>query len=393
MLPAYYAEAFRENLATRILPTLESVEELYGQNDDQYCFRNVIVGPAEQCARTWDSWLHQGIFKAGKEKSVGVLRTIYHYGGREFERWALMGAIDVLQSAVYIHEDVYPDRVRNTQIRSLESQADLSPIMLGYNEKIRTKITSKLAELVAGVDPIFDYEIPGGSRAGDEKATSHQFWNLTEGYEALLVFFDAEPLYLLDGHHRYQAAIDAAKQRKNDNRLLSVLTSMGDPDLLIHPFHRIASYEPWINPDNLFHALISVGCTVEEFANVNPLHVEAMLDGLQDNQCFVLPAQVAGLYQITFPSKKSAYYLDQLVVENLENDLFSKVRGISVNPVLTVHSCLEQLASAQAQAAFFLPPLRAEQVREVATQGLRLPRKSTRFYPKPPLGLAARIWE
>jgi len=46
------------------------------------------------------------------------------------------------------------------------------------------------------------------------------------------------------------------------------------------------------------------------------------------------------------------------------------------------------VAQQQAQACFFLNPVRIEQVREIAFQGQVLPQKSTDFYPKLLSGLA-----
>ncbi len=49
---------------------------------------------------------------------------------------------------------------------------------------------------------------------------------------------------------------------------------------------------------------------------------------------------------------------------------------------------LEALDRGKVDLAFLLNPTRIEHVQEVATSGLIMPRKSTYFYPKVPVGLA-----
>lgn len=381
---SYYSPANRNGIEHKVLPTLESVEELYGDSTDEFAFRNVIVGAANECAVTWQSWLAQKIFVSDEQEGVYVLRTDYHYEAKKFERWALFGAIDVAEEKLFVHEDVYPDRVRNTQLRAQASQADLSPIMLGYNESIRETIKRAIQNSIATDKPVLSYTLTDG--------TGHTLWRIDRNYKAILDLLSEEDLFLLDGHHRYQSAIDNYRAGIGDGRLLAFLTSMGEPDLLIHPFHRAAIYEPWINPAILFEAIESAHCQATLQKDISPTQIPALIASLAKNQCFVLPAQDARVFKVTFPEKKSSNYLDKLVVENIENSLFSKYPGMTVNPALTVHSCLQLLANAQAQAAFFLPPVTADEVRAVAHQGLRLPRKSTRFFPKPPLGLIARVW-
>ncbi len=48
---------------------------------------------------------------------------------------------------------------------------------------------------------------------------------------------------------------------------------------------------------------------------------------------------------------------------------------------------LQALEDGRVQLALLLNPTRIDQVREVASAGLTMPRKSTYFYPKVPVGL------
>jgi uncharacterized protein (DUF1015 family) len=76
----------------------------------------------------------------------------------------------------------------------------------------------------------------------------------------------------------------------------------------------------------------------------------------------------------------------------LDYGVLSQYSEAACLPVARVEPVLEQLAVDQAQAAFFLPPVRPSEVRAIALSQLRMPRKSTRFVPKPALGLICRPW-
>lgn len=76
----------------------------------------------------------------------------------------------------------------------------------------------------------------------------------------------------------------------------------------------------------------------------------------------------------------------------LDTGVLAEHPQATVMPVPSHELALQQLALDQAQAAFFLPASSPAQVRSVALSKLRMPRKSTRFVPKPALGLLCRPW-
>ncbi len=88
--------------------------------------------------------------------------------------------------------------------------------------------------------------------------------------------------------------------------------------------------------------------------------------------------------------------LTKLDVVALNFLIFEKVMGLSSKEQddeeifqysSTVTGALEAIDKGKVDLAFLLNPTRIEHVQEVATSGLIMPRKSTYFYPKVPVGL------
>ena len=88
--------------------------------------------------------------------------------------------------------------------------------------------------------------------------------------------------------------------------------------------------------------------------------------------------------------------LTKLDVVALNFLIFEKVMGLSSKEQddeetfqysSTVAGALEAMEKGKVNLAFLLNPTRIEHVQEVASSGLIMPRKSTYFYPKVPVGL------
>jgi hypothetical protein len=207
--------------------------------------------------------------------------------------------------------------------------------------------------------------------------------------------FEGTPLFLLDGHHRLAAARENYRLGMSDGRILACVCSMARSDTLILPIHRTVNYERWTLPEALAADLARAGSKVRELPG---LRVNAIHDFLETHVsdgpfCVVQHSYATRPSLVELPRLGTLPpQLAGLSVAALDNGVMAEHPQATVMPVPGVDLALQQLAMDQAQAAFFLPASTPAQVRAIALSRLRMPRKSTRFVPKPSLGLLCRPW-
>jgi uncharacterized protein (DUF1015 family) len=230
------------------------------------------------------------------------------------------------------------------------------------------------------------------------------------------------PLFVADGHHRYETSLayqawmqeryPNASPRASFNYIMIYLSNMLDPDLLIRPAHRLLNIRRLQNfSEETLLTKLPEFFEVEPFpltaapiqANAKSLETALQQSG-QDGtgmavitpskKAFILklkPGVMTGALTAKMPSA-----LTKLDVVALNFLIFEKVMGLSSKEQddeeifqysSTVTGALEAIDKGKVDLAFLLNPTRIEHVQEVATSGLIMPRKSTYFYPKVPVGL------
>jgi uncharacterized protein (DUF1015 family) len=206
------------------------------------------------------------------------------------------------------------------------------------------------------------------------------------------------PLYIADGHHRYETAVGYARAHPEAGRILALVVSATDPGLTILPTHRIifgASPDP--------ARLIAVWRHRFDVGRVAPCadRLERLAElGRERTACVVA---FPGAYDLTLVLKSDAA-LDAVpelgatpAVRALD---IARVEALVVRVILDTgtttpmlsytadpHAAFAAVRNGGAAAAVFLNPTRVEQVFAVADSGDVMPPKSTYFVPKVPSGL------
>lgn len=230
------------------------------------------------------------------------------------------------------------------------------------------------------------------------------------------------PLFIADGHHRYETSLNFQKLMKERypqaspeapfNYTLMYLSNMFDPDLVILMAHRLLGgprlkqmEESWVMGRLKEYFEIVALPAAHEFG-------EAYEDFLQQTLAEV-PAGETAFVVLGFGRKAWRLImrpgvrqkvlarqmhpaLAQLDVAVLNYLIFEKLLGLDAQAQDDQETCKytskmsEAVAAVnrgEARLAFLLNPTRIEQVQEVATAGLIMPRKSTYFYPKVMTGM------
>jgi len=385
-----YSEKNQKNIGSLFVADLDTAEHLWGNADSSLSFRNLLVGPPEQRSQIWQAWLSSGDLELVDDPAFYVLSQEFSdTKGRKSTRWAAYGSADVLAEKILTHENVLPEGVERARQSTEACEGDVAPLFASLNENDGIVLRNTLQELCRDKKRLVQYR--------DSAGLEVCLWKISEpaDVQSIQRIIGEGNLYLLDGHHRLAAAKANIKAGLGDGRILVCVCSMDAEDILIYPIHRLVYCERWMLPGIAVGDLVEAGCRVSPIVGRSPREIEAALaevERIGHPAAIMLHAHEDRLQEVSFGAASSLpQVLQSLSVARLDLEVLKDIK-CSIIPTADLNLALEQLAQDQVQVAFFLPAVKQDQVRAAANAGITLPRKSTRFFPKPPIGLVCRPW-
>jgi uncharacterized protein (DUF1015 family) len=230
------------------------------------------------------------------------------------------------------------------------------------------------------------------------------------------------PLFIADGHHRYETSLNYQKLLKGRypnaspqaafNYTLMYLSNIFDPDLVILMAHRLLG-GPRVKQLEEAKVLgrlkeyfeIETLPSADEFGEAYEEFLQQSLAeaGVAES-AFILLGFGRKAWRLQLRSgvrqrvlaRQMHPALAQLDVAVLNYLIFEKILGLDSQAQDDQETCkytskigevVAAVTKGEARLAFILNPTRIEQVQDVASAGLVMPRKSTYFYPKVMTGL------
>jgi uncharacterized protein (DUF1015 family) len=355
-----------------------------------------------QAAARFRQWLEEGVLQRDREPSFYLMRHGYEFQGRHKEQIGLFGGVQVedYESRVvlpheYTREPAVLDRVALLDY----CRAQFSPIMTLYRDAEGT--LRPVLEQVMSAGPALEVK---DSPDGDV-----DLWRITDLalQGRITEFFAQRPVFLADGHHRYEAALRYHKAQEvkasNDpdaahNFVMMSLVEFDDPGLLLLPYHRtIGGLSAGLlgqvreQLDELFEAqpldLASNGGVerlLEQVAFLGQDRHALALVGPEKNEAYLLMLRHSVDWrQWGDLAVSEAWVLEEKALRPLLGETLTHHVNYGHDPDLAV----EQVNSRQQQLAFLLKPFPMNAFESIVGDGQRLPSKSTFFYPKLLTGL------
>ncbi|MCI1966614.1 MAG: DUF1015 domain-containing protein [Oscillospiraceae bacterium] len=246
----------------------------------------------------------------------------------------------------------------------------------------------------------------------DGAGVTHRMWLVNDpvAIRAVCDEFQDRKLYIADGHHRYETALnyrnslrEQGKATGGEDYVMMTLVDMENEGLVVFPTHRMVRGLLEFSAEKLMEACRSYFDVVPR----SPLsEIPANLDALyrQGKKAFacycgggewtLLTLRDESVMERLLPEKSDAYRgLDVSVLHSL---ILERLLGIdrenmaNQKNLVYTRSMEEATASVQkgeSQCAFLLNPTRVQEIRDVAAAGEKMPQKSTYFYPKLITGL------
>jgi uncharacterized protein (DUF1015 family) len=359
---------------------------------------------------TLEQWLKQGILEIDEAPAIYLHDQYFTHQGREYKRRSLIARVRVEEwdkMVIRPHEGTITEP-RSDRLSLLWAlQANTSPILTLFEDQGQ-QISSLLTAQERNKPLISSGRVNG---------EGHNVWAITEPevINQIVASLAGQPLYIADGHHRYESALAYQRERSalspsasgNEafNFVMVALVDFSDPGLIILPPHRLVRGTSKSTLSGLMPKLKEF-FEVEEFPlgmpgvwkEVDHLHTEKnevslTLFGLDAERLFVLRLRDLVAISQMIPYFHSELYkrldvsiLDHIILEKFlaldsaqekSSLAYSYDRSDAVNRVLVQ----------EYQLAFLLSPVRVEVIKAIADAGDKMPRKSTYFYPKVPSGL------
>lgn len=242
----------------------------------------------------------------------------------------------------------------------------------------------------------------------------HRMWIVNDpvAINAICEDFADRKLYIADGHHRYETAVNfsnychengIAPEGGEADYVMMMLVDMEHEGLVVFPTHRLVR-----DLENFDAQTVLEGCR-EHFDVVEMEDVSQMESSLkarydEGKKAFAFYTGGKNWYLLTLcdlsvmaellPDKSAASQgLDVTVLHSL---VLEKLMGIdkenmanqkNLTYTRSMEEALESVQNGQSQCAFLLNPTRVTEIRDVAAAGEKMPQKSTYFYPKLITGL------
>jgi uncharacterized protein (DUF1015 family) len=210
------------------------------------------------------------------------------------------------------------------------------------------------------------------------------------------------PLYIADGHHRYETASAYARENPTADRLLSFIVSAQDAGLAVLPTHRVifgagrdldGELPRWREVFDV--QPVPAGGGRDVVATLAALGRDRTACIVADRSRMVALVLRPGVLPDRLPSLAQSEAVRSLDVARVESLVVKQILGAAVSTPIVRYvpdakQALDTVQHGGAAMAVLLNPTKVEQVFAVADAGDVMPPKSTYFIPKVPSGLVLR---
>lgn len=348
----------------------------------------------EQAAATLNRWLAEGILAPDAEPALYV----YEQRNGDMLQRGVIGALalsDPADGIVLPHEDVMADVVEDRADLMRTAEAHLEPLLLTYRGDGHATGAAGVIERTVHRPPLL--------ATTTEDGFSHRLWALTDAAERSVVEADLahRQALIADGHHRWATYLRLQREHTEPGPWdfgLVLLVDTARYPLRVRSIHRLLHGLPVTDALAALAGLFRV----RQVEGPLPRALDSLAGAAAEGNAFLLAGDGGfhladrpdeALLARTVPADRPDAWrtLDATV---LHSALLDHVWRIPDDPahIAYIHDTAAAVEQAERHnaTAVLMHPVREEVVRNLARQGVTMPRKSTSFGPKPATGLVLR---
>jgi uncharacterized protein (DUF1015 family) len=419
-------DARRVDLRLALCPPYDVIspaqQEAYYEREPHNAVRIVLnraAGDARysEAASELRQWLADGALERAGEGAFYVHRHTFKGAGTgEEARVSRVGVVAAVRlepwsaGAVKPHEHTMPGPKEDRLALMRATLADTEPIWCFLPDPDGE--VGQALQAITAAEPTFatTYRpVPGVD--GEAPAEIHEVWAVRypATVDRLRIALSRNPLYIADGHHRYETALHNAREvgggPDDASRFKMVLISPADdPGLVILPTHRLVRLPSGTSVEQLLAALQVMGWTDEPMA------------GLADLSARLRVPSPMGRLGIGLFAGGQFRYVEGAVLGGNVSEMARSLQVIDVallqagilQPLLGIGEAeladgkviaysrdaaevVARVRDGEFELGIFVRPPTLAQVQAVADAGDNMPQKSTYFWPKPASGLVMML--
>jgi len=355
-----------------------------------------------RAAKFFKQWQANGILTRESDPAIYVYHQEYTYAGTKYVRRGFMGRQRLTrfgEGQVFPHEETLPAAKVDRLMLTVVTKANLSPIFGLYPDP-ECEAQYLLDNAVADKTPIV---------ATDHLGVVHRMWPVTDVsvISKLSAVMGPKPLFIADGHHRYETACNYRDQIYDSgflspthpaNYALMMCVAMDDPGLIVQPTHRLFRGVPSMTSEELTARLSpcfttrpagegpDMAPTVWEDIETGGSQTSLGLYTQKDGRWLIATLTDAGKARMAEVAKDHTEDWQGLGVSLLHRLVMGDLLGCTDLPKPTyvhlIEEVTEGLRTGDYPLAAVVMPATVQHVRTISLGGERMPAKSTYFYPK-----------
>lgn len=348
----------------------------------------------EQAAETLNRWLDEGILAPETEPALYV----YEQRNGEILQRGIVGALALSAPAdgiVLPHEDVMAHVVEDRADLMRTTAAHLEPLLLTYRSEGHPTGATAVIERTIHRPPLL--------ATTTEDGYCHRLWAVTDPADRSEIETDLarHQALIADGHHRWATYLRLQQEHTVPGPWdfgLVLLVDTARYPLRVRAIHRLLHRLPVADALAALHDTFRI----RDVEGPLPVALDALAGAAAEGNAFLLAGDGRfhlvdrpdeALLARTVPADRPPAWraLDATV---LHATLLDHVWRIPDTPehIAYIHDTEAAVDQAERHGAtaVLMHPVREEVVRDLARQGVTMPRKSTSFGPKPASGLVLR---
>ena len=362
-------------------------------------------------AVTLEQWLNANILMRDQAPAIYLHNHYFTYQGKEYKRRGMIARVRLEEwekMVVRPHEGTLSEPKTDRLSLLWALQANTSPVLALFEDE-------------GGVSPVLQAQEKTEPMIGlsGYDGERHYVWAINEPGEIdrICGSLANKPLYIADGHHRYESALTYQRERRNYsqsttpedafNFVMMTLVDFSDPGLMILPPHRLvrgitkttlnalaSRLESFFEIDMVPASTPGVWQQVDDLLSHGQVSQDRLvIFGLMPEHLLVLRVRDLNAAKEMMPYFHSELY-KRFIVSVVDHIILERILGLSITSEESVlaysydrQDAVNKVLDQEYQLALLLSPVKAEQIKAIADAGDRMPRKSTYFYPKAPAGL------
>ncbi len=366
--------------------------------------------PHTRASAYFQNWMKDNILLEDAEPALFLTAVEFNVEDKPVTRFGLITRVRLEpfdKGIVLPHETTF-SKVKTERLELIKAcKANFSQIFSIFSDQ--TNVLGLLKDTVNDMPPVFDFKDDAGQR--------HQLWRITDPsiLQKTSDAFNDKKLFIADGHHRYETALNYRKWLMENNPefaadhpanyTMMYLCSIQDPGLVILPTHRLLTRISIEAQNDFLHK-------AESFFEIEKYILDPGNPGAAQKQLDQAMEIIPGEHKFgIFFKNRQEYYVFKLkpgVMDNVFGNeieaplkeldvivltrlIFVKLLGFNdemlddhdlINFTSKKIDAITAATTGTHDMVFILNPTTNEQVTRIAEQGLIMPRKSTYYFPK-----------